>query len=65
MSIQRKSTERIELVETNNIALSIRRLRDLRPYDSEAWKRALYHALLLNNESRSLITAIRVALELP
>jgi hypothetical protein len=54
----------IELVETHNIALCIKRLRD-GPYDQERWKRALYHALSMNVLSRGTLEKIRIALELP
>lgn len=63
--MKRKATQKIELVETHNLSLSIQRLRDLRPYDSGAWKRAVYHALTLNNVDHGVIKLIREALELP
>ena len=64
----RRSTEKIELVETHNIALSIRRIRDAPApgYNNENWKRALYHALLMTSGAGKLtIQRIREALELP
>ncbi len=65
--MNRKSTERIELVETQNLALSFRRLRDISgEYQSGALKRAIYHALgmsySLTEHQRG---RIREALELP
>jgi hypothetical protein len=67
MSIQRKSTEKVELVETHNLALSFQRLRALPgQYNEDPARRALYHALcmsyLFDTDSRRLI---REALKLP
>ena len=65
MSTKRlRETTLNELVETHNIALSIRRLRGA-PYDDGRWRRALYHALcmeIVGWEERKLI---REALKLP
>lgn len=65
MSIQRKATERIELVEMHNLAISIKRLKDVRPYDGERWKRALIHAMGISYVHRNEVKAVREALELP
>lgn len=61
----KRSTDKIELVETQNIALSINRMRS-GIYDTERWKRALYHAALMTGcATREELTAIREALKLP
>ena len=66
MSIQRKKTERMELVETHNLALSIHRLRNGAPYDEQAWRRALYHAVLLSGPNEwELRPKLRETLHLP
>lgn len=67
MSIQRKSTEKVELVETHNMALSLRRLNDIpNSWNNEPTRRALYHAICMtcsfNNEERG---SIRQSLKLP
>ena len=60
------TTDRLELVETHNIVKSIARLRSgAGGYDEERWKRALYHAVLLELRDRDLKRRIREALELP
>lgn len=59
-----RETRKVELVETHNIALSIDRLRE-GPYDSEKWKRALYHALAMSQVGRDTLEKVRIALELP
>ena len=65
-SKQLRQTEMIELVETHNIALSIRRIKNQSGgYDGDRWKRAVYHALSLCYVGRAQIEKIRVALELP
>jgi hypothetical protein len=62
----RTETRKVELVETHNLLLSLERLSDAGPYDSDRWKRALYHALsMASAPSRSTIEKIRQALELP
>lgn len=63
---QQRSTEKIELVETHNIALSIQRIKDAPGYHPDGWKRALIHALGMSNAgTRTEQTAIREALGLP
>ena len=65
-SKQDRETRKIELVETNNIALSIARIRNAPGYSSDQkWKRALYHAILMATESWSEQAKIREALGLP
>ena len=61
------STDKIELVETHNLALSLTRLRDgsKNGYDTLRWKRALYHALAMTYTDHSVIKAVREALGLP
>lgn len=67
MSIQRKSTERVELVETHNLALSFRRLQSIQEsYNESAARRALYHAVcMVNLLTTPERTALRLALNLP
>ena len=60
------STDKMELVETHNIAKSLARLRSgAGGYDDGRWRRALYHALLLSGHERDTQKKIREALELP
>lgn len=62
-----KRTDKVELVETHNLALSLQRLYNGQGgYNEEKWKRALYHALAISgNAGHSLLKSIREALELP
>ena len=64
MSKRIKSTELIELAETHNLVLSIRRLKSSNEME-HAVRRALYHALCMtycfNSTTR---TKIREAMEL-
>lgn len=63
---RQRSTEKIELVETHNIALSLERIKDAPGYDQERWKRALIHALgMARVASNTEQKAIREALGLP
>ena len=64
MAKNRTETRKVELVETHNLALSIDRLRT-GPYDSNRWKRSLYHALAMTHTDRGTMEKIRLALELP
>lgn len=65
MSKRHGKTDRIELVETHNLALAIQRLNQV-PYDSGRWRRALYHALgIVDCPGRTMMENIRKALELP
>lgn len=65
MSSRRGRTDKVELVETHNLALSFGRLTS-GPYDTERWRRALYHALAMDGcAQRGLLEKIRIALELP
>lgn len=62
---QQRQTNLAEMVETHNIALSIKRL-SAAPYDANRWRRALYHALSIGDQVNSAaLTKIREALELP
>ena len=65
MSKRVGSTQRVELVETHNIALSLRRLQDT-PHDEDRWRRAVYHAICMSySGSRETRVKLREALELP
>lgn len=60
------STDKIELVETHNLALSLRRLRNVNEWGDGATRRALYHAICMTDcFGPSARTKIREALELP
>ncbi len=63
MSKRKGSTDKVELVETHNLALSLKRLQE-GPYDNERWRRALYHAAGMTC-SRGTVEKLRIALELP
>ena len=66
MAAVSSKTEHVELVETHNLALSIKRLQSGSPsYDNERWKRALYHAVCMTVSNYSTKQKIREALELP
>lgn len=66
MSNRRGKTDKVELVETHNLALSFGRLTNTGVYDTDRWKRALYHALSMDGcASRNVLEKIRLALELP
>ena len=60
------TTDKNELVETHNIALSLSRLTNGQGgYDDGRWKRALYHALAMNGSAgHNTLKAIREALGL-
>lgn len=62
---QNRETRQIELVETHNLALSLRRIKDSPGYDNEKWKRCLYHALGMAYTDRAELEKIRVAMNLP
>lgn len=62
---QQRETRLNELVETHNIALSLGRLTNTGAYDTERWKRALYHALAMDGcAGHGTLEKIRVALGL-
>lgn len=61
---QLRETRLNELVETHNIARSIRRLRGS-PYDEGRWRRALYHAVCMEVNGVEERQKIREALKLP
>lgn len=67
VSIQRKHTDKVELVETHNLALSLRRLSNIPgQYNDEAARRALYHAIcMVHCFATNQRAVIRQALELP
>jgi hypothetical protein len=62
----KRRTDKTELVETHNLALSLRRLYNGQGgYDDGKWKRALYHALAMGgNVGNTMLKAIREALGL-
>jgi len=61
---QLRETRQIEVVETHNLALSLKRLSGP-PYDTTRWCRALYHALSMAHVmSRDELKLIREALGL-
>lgn len=63
---QLRETRLIELVETHNIARSIRRIKDAPGYYTDKrWQRALYHAMAIASCSDSELEAIRRAVQLP
>lgn len=64
---KRAATRLVELVETHNIALALKRAQDEGSgYDHSRWKRALYHAIALSGVTGSgMLEKIRIALELP
>ena len=65
MSKRLARTDQIEMVETHNLAISLKRCTD-GPYDTDKWKRAFYHALAMSGVSnRGEIERIRIALQLP
>jgi hypothetical protein len=62
---RKTNTTQIELVETYNLYLSLNRVYNSSPYDSEKWKRALYHAISMTScATREMRVKIREALEL-
>lgn len=66
MSKRLTETSRAELVETHNLMLSLIRLQDgSLGYDTERWKRALYHACGMAGLGYSQTEKIRQALGLP
>lgn len=64
---QARETRKIELVETANIALCLRRLKDAPGCDDRRWKRALLHAIQMSYAETGWddLTKIREALKLP
>ena len=60
------STDKMELVETHNLAKSIARLRSgAGGYDEGRWRRVLYHAVLIEISDYDMRKKIREALNLP
>lgn len=63
---QRRETRLNELVETHNIAASLRRLEESALHNTVRWKRALYHAICLQCcGDFATRRKLREALELP
>lgn len=63
---QARETRQTEMVETYNIALSIRRMAEAPGYDHDRWKRAIYHAVCMEDKgTRDERAALRQALNLP
>lgn len=69
MSIKQKrasKTSKVELVETHNIQSALRRLCGVPSYQEQCWRRALYHALLMEMpDKHETLANLRVALDLP
>jgi hypothetical protein len=65
-SKQAKETRHIQLVETNNIARALKRIK-ASPHgsDRDTWKMAIYHAMFLAGCWHSELQKVRQALELP
>ena len=62
----RRSTEQQELVDTHEIAKALKRLDGRSPcYDSQRWRRSLYHAILIAGVGNHYAGKVREALELP
>lgn len=66
MSNRVANTDRIELVETQNLTLALNRLDD-GCYDGDRWRRALVHAIGMSNlrMPREVKQKIREALNQP
>ncbi len=63
---QERQTRQTEMVETHNIATSLKRLHNAPGFDERRWKRALYHALGMSYvPSNGVLEKIRQAMELP
>ena len=62
----KRNTQRIELVETQNLHTSLMRLQSsLGGYNSGRWRRALHHALAMSDTDWQTLKKLREALELP
>lgn len=63
----KRITDKTELVETHNLAVSLQRLQDgsHNGYDYRRWRRALYHALGITGSGECSLEEIRKALKLP
>ena len=63
---QERTTRQIELVETNNLLRSLKRLTESQGYGSRNWKRAMYHALCMSGACGDTeLQRIREAIGLP
>jgi len=61
-----RQTAVVELTETHNICLAIKRVQDQAGgYDPERWKRAVYHALGMAHVGTDVLQRVREALRLP
>ena len=61
MSKNRRETRKVELVETNNIAMALDRLKK-----HGDWRRALYHAMCMSYTGNYVTQQkVREAMELP
>jgi molybdopterin converting factor small subunit len=65
MSKRITNTDKVELVETHNLALALTRLIVSTPYDYNRWKRALNHAIGMTVTNREEQQKLREALGLP
>lgn len=62
---QERTTRQMELVETNNISRSIKRMMKNRYYGRERWKRAIVHGMAIAGCYNSEVEAVRKAFQLP
>lgn len=61
-----RETRLIELVETNNIARALKRIKAApNGHERERWKIAIYHAMFLAGCWKSELEKVRIGLELP
>ena len=65
-SKQERQTRNTELVETGNIAISLKRIQKVDAYgNGRKWKRSLIHAVQMTGECDFTVEKLRVALGLP
>lgn len=63
---QDRLTRQVELVETNNILRSLKRINKATSWGSRSWKRAIYYAISMSPVSNdNELSKIREALGLP
>lgn len=61
-----RETRLIELVETNNIARALKRIKNSpHGHERDRWKMAIYHAMQLAGCWKEEMAKVRQALELP
>lgn len=66
MSKPLRKSSLIELVETHNIALSLKRLGQVKGWNNEPTKRAVYHAFAMSGRfDNGEVEQLRIALQLP